>query len=81
MTLRERCRMFLDQHTRNSIMRVGSPVDDLMAFVNAEKGRAADESLRDTLPLILYFGSEQDRDEFMAAMRAEKPGMMAKKLP
>jgi hypothetical protein len=65
----------------DAILRQGSPVDDLMVFVQAEKGRAADDGLKDTLPLILYFGSEQDREEFMALVREAKPNLMAKRLP
>ena len=44
-TLRERCKAMLGQLQRNAILRQGSPVDDLMAFVVAETGRSADESL------------------------------------
>lgn len=53
----------------------------LMAFVMSEKGRAADESLKDTLPLVLYFGSEADREEFVAIVHEAKPGMIAKRMP
>lgn len=80
-TLHDRCADFLAALTRNNLMRQGSPVADLMAFVNAEKGRDADDSLKDALPLILYFGSEADREEFMALVREIKPNMMAKKIP
>jgi hypothetical protein len=58
-----------------------APIDDLMAFVNAEKGRAADDSLKDTLPVILYFGSEADREGFMALAHEALPGMTAKRMP
>jgi len=66
---------------RNAIMRVGSPVENLMAFVVAETGRAADERLEESLPLCLYFGSDEDREEFVAMVREAKPGMMMKRLP
>lgn len=66
---------------RNAILRQGSPVDDLMAFVQSEIGRSADTSLEDTTPCILYFGSEQDRDEFLSIVHEAKPGMMAKRIP
>jgi len=62
MSLRNRCREFLTEQKHNAMLRVGSPVDDLLAFVLAETGRASDLSLADTLPLILYFASEEDRD-------------------
>jgi hypothetical protein len=80
-TLRDRCKAMIDELNRNTILRQGSPVDDLLAFVIAERGRAADEALEPTLPLCLYFASNQDREEFMVAMREAKPGMMMKKLP
>lgn len=81
MSLRDRCREMLGNMQSNAILRVGSPVDDLMAFVQSEIGRSADASLEETRPMILYFGSEQDRDEFMAIVREVKPGMLAKTIP
>ena len=81
MTLRDRCKQFYQQAQTNAMLRQGSPVDDLMAFVMSEQGRAADKSLENTRPLILYFGNDEDRDGFMALVREAKPGMMAKKLP
>lgn len=80
-TLRDRCKEMYQQMQRNAILRQGSPVDDLMAFVIAEKGRAADDGLKDTAPLCLYFGSNEDREEFIAAVVAAKPGMIAKRMP
>lgn len=81
MTLRDRCKKFYQQAQLNAMLRQGSPVDDLMAFVISEKGRAADRSLSDTLPLCLYFGNEQDREEFIALVHEIKPNMIAKKMP
>lgn len=81
MTLRDRCKRFLSKAQQDAMLRQGSPVDDLMAFVMSENGRSADDSLKDTLPLVLYFGSEEDREGFMAVVREAKPGMMAKKMP
>lgn len=81
MGLRDRCTEFYQKMQHNAMLRQSSPVDDLMAFVNAEKGRSADASLEDTRPLILYFGNDRDREEFLAIVREAKPGMMAKKLP
>lgn len=81
MGLRDRCREMIAKMQRDAIMRQGSPVDDLMAFVMSEKGRSADERLEDTKPLILYFGTEQDREEFMEIMKAAKPGMRVKPIP
>jgi hypothetical protein len=44
-----------------------------MAFVIAETGRTADEGLKDSLPLCLYFATEEDRDEFVELFREVKP--------
>ncbi len=79
--LRERCKQMLSKISMNGMLRQGSPVDDLMAFVLAEQGRAADASLKEALPLVLYFPADADRDEFIAAVCEAKPGMYAKKLP
>ncbi len=81
MDLRERCKQFYQELNRNAMLRQGSPVDDIMAFVIAEKGRAADASLEDTLPLCLYFGSADDRNDFMAVVGEVKPNMVMKKTP
>lgn len=81
-SLRDRCKAFYQTMQTNAMLRQSSPVDDLMAFVMAETGRSAGgESLKDTLPLVLYFGGESDRDEFLAIVREAKPGMVAKKMP
>lgn len=34
---------------RNALLRQSSPVDDLLAFVQAEIGRTADDRLEDTV--------------------------------
>ena len=80
MTLRERCKAMYQQMQRNAMLRQGSPVDDLTAFVVAETGRAADSRLDKTLPLCLYFSGDQDREEFIALIREAKPNMMMKKV-
>lgn len=80
-TLRERCTEFYQAQSRNAMLRQGSPVEDLMAFVVAETGRIADDVLSETLPLCLYFGTKEDRDEFIEAVREAKPGMVMKKMP
>lgn len=72
MTLRARCQEFYQSMRRNAMLRQGSPVDDLMAFVIAETGRAADKNLEETFPLCLYFGNKEDREEFVAVMKEAK---------
>lgn len=81
MSLRDRCKEILSKLQRDNMLRQGSPVDTLLAFVETERGRAADSSLEDTRPLVCYFATEEDRDEFMALMRAAKPGMVARPMP
>lgn len=63
------------------MLRQGSPVDDLLAFVVSETGRKADKSLDKTLPLCLYFADDADREEFIAMVLTAKPGMIAKRMP
>lgn len=36
--------------------------------------------LKDAKPIVLYFGSDADRAEFEALMRAAKPGMITRSL-
>ena len=36
--------------------------------------------LRGTKPVVLYFGSDADRDEFIAMIREAKPGLRAEKI-
>lgn len=79
--LRDRCKAMYQQMQRDAILRQGSPVDDLMAFVLAEVGRTADASLEESLPCVLYFGSDADREEFIALVHEAKPGMIAKRMP
>jgi hypothetical protein len=81
MTLRERCKEMYQRMQRDAMLRQGYPVDDLMAFVIAETGRTADRRLEKSLPLVCYFVNNQDRDEFIAAVRAVKPNMITKRMP
>lgn len=81
MGLRDRCKAMYEQMTRNAILRQGSPVDDLMGFVQSELGRTADKRLEDTCSLILYFGEEKDRSEFKSMVAEVKPHWMMKEIP
>ncbi len=36
--------------------------------------------LADTFPVVLYFKTAQDRDEFIALVRLAKPGLVSRKL-
>jgi hypothetical protein len=79
--LRDRCKEMVGQLQRNAMLRQGSPVDDLTAFVVSEIGRAASTTLDDSLPLCLYFDNKEDREEFVAAVQEAKPGMVSKRWP
>ena len=81
MSLRDRCRELANRMQRDAILRQNSPVETLMAFVQSEIGRTADERLEDTCSLILYFGTETDRAEFKALVIEAKPGMVAREIP
>jgi len=81
MGLRDRCKEHYQRMGRDNMLRQGSPVDDLTAFVASEIGRAADSSLEDTLPLCLYFGTAQDRKEFLELVREAKPNWITKHWP
>jgi hypothetical protein len=81
VTLRQRCGRFPVTLRENEMLRQGSPVDDLMAFVVAETGRTADLKLEEALPLCLYFADDADREGFIADVREAKPNMIMKKLP
>ena len=71
----------LTNQRRDAMLRQGSPLDDLVAFVLSEIGRTADERLDDTKSLILYFPTDADRAEFKALVMEAKPGMVAKEIP
>jgi hypothetical protein len=80
-TLRDRCAVFLSEQQQRAIMRVGDPVRELMGFVLAERGRTADKSLEESLPLVLYFGTTEDREEMVAAIREAKPNLISRPMP
>lgn len=80
-TLRDRCKEMLSKLRMDGMLRQGDPVEDLMAFVLAEKGRAADGRLEESMPLVLYFANDADRKEFISVVQYFKPGMMAKEMP
>lgn len=77
--LRERCTIMLSTLKQNAILRQGSPVDDLMAFVMGERGREAFEE--PVSPLVLYFANEVDRAEFIAIWKDVHPNTISRTLP
>lgn len=81
MSLRDRCKEFVGQQSRNAMLRQGDPVEDLVAFVVSENGRAAaPDALDSALPLCLYFPTAEDREEFIAAVHEAKPNMIARRV-
>jgi hypothetical protein len=81
MNLRERCKALYQKMQQDAMFRRGSPASDLMTFVIAERGRAADEALAETFPLCLYFDSNQDREECIELIYEVKPKTIAKRMP
>lgn len=65
-SLRERCQAFLEENPHCS-------ADDLIAFVVAEKGRAASPTLDRALPLCLYFPNEDARNDFVKLIEVAMP--------
>lgn len=77
MSLLERCRAWAESIG-------GAPeieIQDLADFVHSEIGRAADERLADDAPLVLYFGTEEDRQQFLEVVMEAKPGWISRKWP
>lgn len=80
-TLRSRCAALLSRLQSDAVLRQGSPVDDLVAFVTAETGRKADDRLDQSEALVLYFPTKEDREGFIAAFHEVKPHAISKKVP
>lgn len=81
MSLKDRCVDFVHRVNMNAMLRQNSPVDDLVSFVVTEIGRAADERFDNSVPLALYFSTEEDRAEFLEAVKEAKPGMISRHWP
>lgn len=80
-TLRDRCKQILNQINKDAILRQGSSVETLTAFVLSETGRKADPRLEPTAPLVLYFLNKEAREEFVEMTRAANPQWVAKRMP
>ncbi len=77
MTLKNRCIQFM--HDAQSSAQV--EIDDLVDFVRSEIGRAADEALESSEPLVLYFAEDKDRKEFVDVILSAKPSMISRQWP
>lgn len=53
----------------------------LIAFVIAERGRAADTRLDKTLPVCLYFANDKDRNDFIELAMEANPNLKMSKVP
>lgn len=73
MSLRERCMEFIEADSTD--------VDDLVAFVTTEVGRAADHRLEEAIPVALYFRTVEDRLHFVTEILMAKPNMVSKRWP
>lgn len=71
--LRSRCKDFLQQQARDGMLRQNDPVEQLARFVLAETGKARTPELGSTMPLVLYFGDETSRDEFIVIFNEIHP--------
>jgi len=62
--------------------RVGRRVVELLNadFAEAELATPPVPELKDALSVVLYFGNEADRTEFIEMVKAAKPGMKARAL-
>lgn len=79
-SLRERCRVFLErQYIQPAPL---DAVDDLVAFVMAERMRAAVGPLvDDAFPLCVMFSTAADRDGFVETWREVHPQSRTIKTP
>lgn len=82
MNLRERCKAFYQQQSRNAMLQQDDPIEEIVQFIIAETGRAAaGDNLGDaTLPLCLYFPTVEDREGFIAAVKTAKSNMIVKRV-
>ena len=59
-------------------------IDDAYDKLHAENERlklaAPVEGLEGSFPVVLYFGNDNDREEFIAIIQEAKPGMVALKI-
>lgn len=84
-TLRERCKAMIDEIISitddDGVTMYNDAIDNLVAFVLAEKGRSADPKLEGSLPLVMYCGDEASRQELIDAFKASHPGVRTKRMP
>lgn len=82
--IQDHIRMLADQAALSYILchkKIAEAIEAAIGAVLAERGQAAAPELAGTKPVVLFFGSDVDRDEFMALIAEAKPGMVARKVP
>lgn len=58
----------------------GRACEFLAAFNDGLKaGRHPIPDLKDTFPVVLYFGNDSDREDFIKLVQEAKPGLVARK--
>lgn len=78
MSARERAKEFLDRQRMRAITRTGDPVQDLLEFVMAERGR--EPELEDAYALVLYVDSAETANEITTAFQQAKPGCISRSI-
>ena len=81
MSLKDRVEDFVFKANKNPLGGREGLVRDMVDFVRSEIGRAADEKLEGSEPLVLYFADDKDRREFVEAVLLAKPGMISRQWP
>lgn len=81
MGLRERCKALYQRMQRDAMFCQGSPVDNLMSFVLAERRALQMRASRKTIPLCLYFGTHRDREQCIELIYEFIPKTVPKKMP
>lgn len=77
---------FMEGENIRLVIRNGEGVDNEISVPRGDAAQLAtamvtpDDRLNGTKPLVLYFGSDEDRDELIAAVHEIKPDMIARKL-
>ena len=79
--LRDRCKAVLSKIQMDGMLRQNDPVQTLVEFVIAERGKAAAPEIDGASPLCLYFPDDAERDAFVALVHEAKPGMVMRKVP
>jgi hypothetical protein len=66
-----------DEHGRRMTANYKRIIDEIRV---AMRLHAPVPELLGTFPVTLYFGNDEDREEFMALMQQAEPGLVARKL-